>query len=139
MGFPGHSISELPVSLVRCAWRGPEGGQTLAPGITADWHSQLPSDEAAASVHGHSTDVRAEDAGRVGIQGGEGPHGSAVDWLQGQRRARGELGRPWTQRRLRLGGSGGGWEGVLSSAQGGSAGGRCREHPGPDALGEDLK
>lgn len=90
-------------------------------------------------MHGHSTDVRAKDAGLVGIQGGEGPHGSgcglAPGPAEGKRRVRRLLDPEVAQVRE----SGGGWEGVLSSAQGGSAGDGAGSTPGLDALGEDSK
>lgn len=54
---------------------------------------------------------------------------------EGERRVR----RLWAQKWLMLEGVRGGWEGVLSSAWGVSAGDSAGSTPGLDALGEDSK
>lgn len=61
--------------------------------------------------------------------------GLAPGPVEGKRRVRRPLGPEVAQ----VGGSGGGWEGVLSSARGRSAGDGAGSTPGLDALGEDSK
>ena len=61
--------------------------------------------------------------------------GLAPGPVEGKRRVRRPLGPEVAQ----VGGRGGGWEGVLSSARGRSAGDGAGSTPGLDALGEDSK
>ena len=107
--FPWASLDtaslELPVSLARGV---PEEGGALRVGRPGSWHHcqlgtrscPVMKQQPLCMVTALTLEPRTQDW--WGYREARGHMAAAVDWLQGQRRARGGLGGFWTQRWLRL-------------------------------------
>lgn len=144
--FPWASLDtaslEPPVSLAQGV---PEEGGALRVGRPGPRHHRQPGacscplvkQQPLCTVTALMSEPRTQDG--WGYREARNHHGSsrglAPGPVQGKRRVRRPLGPEVAQ----VGGSGGGWEGVLSSARGGSAGDGTGSTPGLDALGEDSK